>query len=127
VARGAKKRRWPGTIVLVLLVLVVLSATAAFAYRPAVILGVKPKALADSLARETGEETGAHDACDRIEGERWVCEVADDDVSGAVKYRLRVRSSGCWDARLIGRRPSRSTPAEHAGCISIFDYADVSG
>ena len=126
-ARGAKKRRWPGTIVLALLVVVVVATTVAFAYRPAVVLGVKPKALADSLAREMGEETGAHDACDRIEGERWVCELADDDVSGAVKYRISVGSSGCWDARLTGRRPSRETPAETSGCLSIFDYADISG
>jgi hypothetical protein len=105
------------------LVVLTLVATAGFLYRPAVLLGVDGRALADSVAAETGG-SGAFEECRERAGPRWRCLASDG--SNAARYDVKVDGRGCWTARRVGEAGGRDRlPARTSGCIAVFDYVHV--
>jgi hypothetical protein len=106
------------------LVVITLVATAAFVYRPAAILGVGDRALADSVAEEAGG-SGALDECSKRGGGHWRCSVSEGSGKTA-RYDVQEQERGCWTARRVGgpggldRAPTRTS-----GCIGVLDYVHV--
>jgi hypothetical protein len=105
------------------LVVLTLVATAGFLYRPAVLLGVDGRALADSVAAEAGgSET--FDECRERGSSRWRCLASDG--SNAARYDVEVDGRGCWTARRLGEADRRDrVRARTSGCIGVLDYVHV--
>jgi hypothetical protein len=92
--------------------------------RPARILGVEGEQLAYSLSGEV--ESPFPGRCDRREGERWICGTFDKDGRIAVRYRVLVEDSGCWDARrLTATQDAPETRKDASACITVLDYLQL--
>jgi hypothetical protein len=105
-------------LVVIGLVLLLLLAMAAFAYRPSPILGVDGGSLARSI-----DFIGAFEDCVESESD-WTCPVLDSQLSGEVPYRVTVDSWGCWSADRLRFLEHGSTPRHLDGCISLFHHFD---
>jgi hypothetical protein len=99
------------TLRVIAVLLVPLAILAAFALRPATILGVDGPALNSSVSGFMGD-------CSQLSHNRWLCK----GVSGseAATYTVETKSFGCWDA-WRGDRPITHRDPSDSGCISIFD------
>jgi hypothetical protein len=105
-------------------VLVTLAATAAFVYRPAVLLGVDDRALAESVAGEAGESAVLSD-CRKRGGGRWRCFVREGSDNEA-RYDVQEKERGCWTARRVGGAGGLDrAPTRASGCIGVLDYVHV--
>src|SRR3954468_17331326 len=101
------------------IVLVILLPLAFVAWRPAVILGVEPGALARSVS---GEVPGRHfaGACRSSGNDTWVCSVIDSGArSGGTPYQVHTPGPRCWDA--VQARPLRGLATQSSGCNGFFD------
>jgi hypothetical protein len=112
--------------IVVLLFVVVIGALVYACLRPARILGVDGEQLAYSVS-------GAVDSpfpgrCEKRKGERWVCGTFDEKGKVAVRYRVIVDGSGCWDGRRLAEIPDApETRKEASGCITVLDYLELGG
>ena len=109
----AEERRRNGKALAI--VAAVLIALAAFAYRPATVIGVHGDALAHSVGG--GNLLGASECVKRSET-RWRCRI----VSGSdgATYAVETRAFGCWKATEVGGS-ERSVDAADSGCINALD------
>ncbi len=89
------------------------------AWRPAVVLGVEPGALARSVSGEVGGSSVGSNCRDRGSGD-WFCSVMDREGSSGTGYSVNTRGLGCWDAARVGR-PVGELQATASGCIGFFD------
>jgi hypothetical protein len=87
------------------------------AARPSPILGIDGGSLGSSVGTGGLSTT---EPCLHIDGEIWRCARYDDLVSGPIKYRVGVRNSGCWTARVDDESVGRRKPL--SGCITIVDH-----
>jgi hypothetical protein len=110
--------------ILILLAAAVFGALVYACLRPARILGVEADQLAYSVSR--GVDSPFDGRCDeRTEGE-WVCGTFDEEDRIAVRYRVTVEDSGCWDARrLNATSDAPETQAQASGCITVLDYLEL--
>lgn len=83
------------------------------AARPALLVGVDGKSLQQSV----GTFMTSRDSCDR-EGNHWICANWDDRFSGAIGYRVKVDSFGCWEGTALER--SAAQPKIY-GCVTLMD------
>lgn len=84
--------------------------------RPSAVLGVSGSALQNSVDSLVGERSCSE------EGERtWTCAAYDDQTSGTVSYRVRVKRLGCWSATRVGS-PGEGSRKHLSGCITALDY-----
>src|SRR4051794_21038052 len=83
------------------IVAVVLLPLAFVAYRPAVILGVEPGALANSVSGASGGSSLGSD-CRKQGGGNWFCSVMDKEGSSGTGYRVTTHGLGCWEAVQAG-------------------------
>jgi hypothetical protein len=118
--RGRQRRRTALAFAVGLLVLLVAGG---LAYRPAVVLGVGGKALANSVRSETGGSSFITASCRERAGESWRCSIPDRGASSTVTYEVDTRGGwGCWDALRVGPRAGEGdTPRTASGCINSFD------
>jgi hypothetical protein len=112
--------------ILILLAAAVLGAVVYACLRPARILGVEGEQLAYSVS-------GAVDSpfpgrCEERKRDRWVCGTFDEEGRIAVRFRVVVEDSGCWDARrLTATSDAPETRKEASGCITVLDYLELGG
>jgi hypothetical protein len=110
--------------ILILLAAVVFGGLVYACLRPARILGVEADQLAYSVAG--GVESPFDGRCEEGEEGRWICGTFDEDDRIAVRYRVTVEDSGCWDARrLNATSDAPETRAEASGCITVLDYLEL--
>jgi uncharacterized membrane protein len=114
--RQAERRMNAKAFVIVGAILIALGFVA---YRPAVILGVEPGALANSVSDASGGGLGGSSCRDHGDGV-WFCSVMDREGSSGTGYRVTTHGFGCWNAVHAGR-PLRGMAEESSGCIGFFD------
>lgn len=97
--------------------LALLLAIGSLTVRPTLITGLDESALQYSVGR--GNIGFSAQPC-RHGGDRtWTCSVYDDDVSGAVPYKVKMRPWGCWVA--VRSYPEKTSRGPRSGCITIWD------
>lgn len=86
-------------------------------FRPATLLGVDAKALANSLG---GEVEHAEAKCVAVGSGNWRCKLAGGNVDG-VEYAVTTHSYGCWSGSPISRSGTADPAAMVTGCIGLAD------
>jgi hypothetical protein len=87
--------------------------------RPAAFFGTDGRTLADSVEDEVG--AGFREpSCTRA-GDAWRCHVSITS-EGALDYRVRVDSRGCWSARPLEAEGGYVGTRRPSGCIGVMDY-----
>jgi hypothetical protein len=92
---------------------------AAFAYRPATVIGVDGDALAHDLGG--GDPLGGSHCQEGSDG-HWYCVIPDAQQSGEAAYAVETHSYGCWDAERDGPGGEGGTPRHKSGCLNLIDY-----
>jgi hypothetical protein len=95
----------------------ILLVLAAFAYRPATIIGVNGDALAHSVGVGILEEPSG---CEQTDEGRWRCQLTFGSSSATAT--VVTKAFGCWD--VIATRPAAGAAfreIETSGCITAFD------
>jgi hypothetical protein len=98
------------------IVAVVLIALAAFAYRPATVIGVDGDALAHSVGG--GNVLGASD-CVKLSGDHWRCRIIFG--SDGATYAVQTQAFGCWQAVERGVTGEHGVKVADSGCINALD------
>jgi hypothetical protein len=118
--RGERKRHL--TVLAIVLVLALLLA--AFAYRPATVIGVHGEALAHSVRGSRDLVGNSH--CASLRNGRWRCQIMDAQENGAVPYVVKTSGPfGCWSARRVGPPGDGGTPKRRSGCINAVDVLNL--
>jgi hypothetical protein len=121
-ARRRDERKRNLTVLAIVLVLALLLA--AFAYRPATVIGVHGEALAHSV-RGSRDLVG-HSRCVDVGNGRWRCQIMDAQENGAVPYVVTTSGPfGCWSARRAGPAGDGGTPKRKSGCIDAVDVLNL--
>jgi hypothetical protein len=99
-----------------LLVGLAVAAAAALFVRPGTVISVSDRALATSIARNAGSETGG---CHHRR-EAWFCTDGDSRM-----YRATVGDYGCWEAVKVdaGGRIVSLDPV--SGCVNLPDLLGI--
>jgi hypothetical protein len=122
-ARRREERRRNITVIAIVVLLVLLLA--AFAYRPATVIGVHGGALAHSVRGSAG--LGGQYACVAAAGGRWRCQAGGAAKPGAARYTVTTSGPfGCWTARRLGSEGNGATPKHASGCIDVADVISAS-
>lgn len=95
----------------------VVAIVAAFAYRPATVVGVD----GGSLARAVGKDGD----CKDLEDGLWRCNLSAGGTAGSGNslFMVKTRFFGCWDA-WAANKPRKTAPKgepDKTGCITIVE------
>jgi len=90
---------------------------------PTLVAGLDGTSLARSVQDELGPVRG--ERCFEEQSiddqDTWRCTILGSDSEQAVKYRLRLKPVGCWDATPVdGETPEPSA----SGCVRLDDHLD---
>jgi len=110
-------------LVLAAVAIAVVGVGALFAYRPALVIGVRGDLLGSSIRGVLGREHFPAGSCSEVADGRWECSLRFEpdpgSGGGSVRYMATTDSLGCWKAKtsfresLVAARPS--------GCIEVPD------
>lgn len=110
-------------LVLGVAAIAVVGVGALFAYRPALVIGVRGHLLGSSIRGVLGREHFSAGSCREVAEGHWECSMLFEPDPGSgggpVRYMATTDSLGCWKAKtsfrgsLVAARPS--------GCIEVPD------
>ena len=98
---------------------VIVLLCAAFAFRPATIIGVDGDALAHSLGASAIDGPSK---CVEVSDDLWECQILQG--SSGLTATVTTRAFGCWEAVGTGPTGEEGVPAGASGCINATDFVN---